>query len=75
MDWYLGDTPIRRRRTVRGLRPSGLPFFLKLLGFATGRQHLDWAHIMSDIATLTRLGFFCETQSYAALSAVVAPHW
>lgn len=31
------------------------------LGLATGRQRLDSTHIMSNIATLTRLGLFCET--------------
>ena len=31
------------------------------LGIRTGKQRLDSTHIMSNIATLTRLGLFCET--------------
>src|SRR3989304_6134021 len=31
------------------------------LGIRTGRQRLDSTHIMSNMATLTRLGLFCET--------------
>jgi Transposase DDE domain/Transposase domain (DUF772) len=34
---------------------------LQALGIQTGRQRLDSTHIMSNIATLTRLGLFCET--------------
>ena len=34
---------------------------LQALGIRTGRQRLDSTHIMSNIATLTRLGLFCET--------------
>lgn len=34
---------------------------LEALGIRTGRQRLDSTHIMSNIATLTRLGLFCET--------------
>jgi hypothetical protein len=34
---------------------------LQALGIRTGRQRLDSTHIMSNIAALTRLGFFCET--------------
>lgn len=31
------------------------------LGVSTERQRLDSTHIMSNVATLTRLGLFCET--------------
>ena len=31
------------------------------VGIRTGKQRLDSTHIMSNIATLTRLGLFCET--------------
>ena len=31
------------------------------LGIRTGKQRLDSTHIISNIATLTRLGLFCET--------------
>jgi len=34
---------------------------IQALGIRTGRQRLDSSHIMSNIATLTRLGLFCET--------------
>lgn len=34
---------------------------IKVLGLRTGKQRLDSTHIMSNIATLTRLGLFCET--------------
>ena len=34
---------------------------IQALGIGTGRQRLDSTHIMSNIATLTRLGLFCET--------------
>jgi hypothetical protein len=34
---------------------------LQALGLRTGRQRLDSTHIISNIATLTRLGLFCET--------------
>jgi hypothetical protein len=34
---------------------------LKALGVKTVRQRLDSTHIVSNIATLTRLGLFCET--------------
>ena len=34
---------------------------IETLGLGTGRQRLDSTHIMSNIATLTRLGLFCET--------------
>ena len=34
---------------------------IQALGIRTGKQRLDSAHIMSNIATLTRLGLFCET--------------
>ena len=34
---------------------------IQALGIGTGRQRLDSIHIMSNIATLTRLGLFCET--------------
>jgi len=34
---------------------------LQALGIRTERQRLDSTHIMSNIATLTRLGLFCET--------------
>jgi len=34
---------------------------LQVLGIRTGRHRLDSTHIMSNIATLTRLGLFCET--------------
>src|SRR3990172_9417628 len=34
---------------------------LQALAIRTGRQRLDSTHIMSNIATLTRLGLFCET--------------
>ena len=34
---------------------------IQALGIRTGKQRLDSTHIMSNIATLTRLGLFCET--------------
>jgi len=34
---------------------------IQALGISTGRQRLDSTHIISNIATLTRLGLFCET--------------
>ena len=34
---------------------------IQALGMRTGKQRLDSTHIMSNIATLTRLGLFCET--------------
>ena len=34
---------------------------IQVLGIRTGKQRLDSTHIMSNIATLTRLGLFCET--------------
>jgi hypothetical protein len=34
---------------------------IEALGVSTGRQRLDSTHIMSNVATLTRLGLFCET--------------
>ena len=34
---------------------------IQALGIRTGKQWLDSTHIMSNIATLTRLGLFCET--------------
>lgn len=34
---------------------------IQALGLHTGRQRLDSTHILSNIATLTRLGLFCET--------------
>ncbi len=34
---------------------------IQALGIRTGKQRLDSIHIMSNIATLTRLGLFCET--------------
>ena len=34
---------------------------IEALGISTRRQRLDSTHIMSNIATLTRLGLFCET--------------
>ena len=34
---------------------------IRALGIRTGKQRLDSTHIMSNIATLTRLGLFCET--------------
>lgn len=34
---------------------------IQALGIRVGRQRLDSTHIMSNIATLTRLGLFCET--------------
>ena len=34
---------------------------LKALGVKVSRQRLDSTHIVSNIATLTRLGLFCET--------------
>ena len=34
---------------------------IQALGIHTGKQRLDSTHIMSNIATLTRLGLFCET--------------
>ena len=35
---------------------------IQALGIRTGKQRLDSTHIMSNIATLTRLGLFCETR-------------
>ena len=32
---------------------------IQALGIRTGKQRLDSTHIMSNIATLTRLGLFC----------------
>ena len=40
---------------------------IQVLGLGTGRQRLDSTHIMSNIATLTRLGLFCETLRYFLL--------
>ena len=37
---------------------------IEALGIRTGKQRLDSTHIMSNIATLTRLGLFCETIRY-----------
>ncbi len=37
---------------------------IEALGLRTGKQRLDSTHIMSNIATLTRLGLFCETIRY-----------
>jgi hypothetical protein len=34
---------------------------LAVLGIRTGKQRLDSTHILSNMATLTRLGLFCET--------------
>ena len=34
---------------------------IQALGIRTGKQRLDSTHIMSNIATLNRLGLFCET--------------
>ena len=34
---------------------------IQALGIRTGIQRLDSTHIMNNIATLTRLGLFCET--------------
>ena len=34
---------------------------IRALGVSTERQRLDSTHIMSNVATLTRLGLFCET--------------
>ena len=34
---------------------------IQALGIRTGKQRLDSTHIMSNIATLTRRGLFCET--------------
>ena len=34
---------------------------IQALGIRTGKQRLDSTYIMSNIATLTRLGLFCET--------------
>ena len=34
---------------------------IQALGIRTGKQRLDSTHIISNIATLTRLGLFCET--------------
>ena len=43
------------------------------LGIRTGKQRLDSTHIISNIATLTRLGLFCETIRYF-LSALRRVH-
>lgn len=34
---------------------------IEILGIKTARQRVDSTHIMSNFATLTRLGLFCET--------------
>lgn len=46
---------------------------LKVLGVKTSRQRLDSTHIVSNIATLTRLGLFCETNR-VFLSALKKEH-
>jgi len=55
---------------------------IEALGLNTGKQRLDSTHIMSNIATLTRLGLFCETiryflralrQSHQDLAEIVPP--
>ncbi len=37
---------------------------IQALGLGTDRQRLDSTHIMSNIASLTRLGLFCETMRH-----------
>ena len=50
---------------------------IQALGIRTGKQRLDSTHIMSNIATLTRLGLFCETMRLflRALGAPRASPW
>ena len=46
---------------------------IQALGIRTGKQRLDSTHIMSNIATLTRLGLFCETMVVVRSQAEVNP--
>jgi Transposase DDE domain/Transposase domain (DUF772) len=46
---------------------------IKVLGIKVGRQRLDSTHIVSNFATLTRLGLFCETLR-VALAALRKEH-
>ena len=66
---------MQSRRWLGWLSRSSTDRIIQLRwAYCTGKQRLDSTHIMSNIATLTRLGLFCETMRSLFLRALRWEH-